>query len=265
MSVIDTFRMDDRVAIVTGGASGIGRAFAEAMAEAGADVVIADVDVDGAETVAGELASETGSETVALEVDVSEEAEVEGMVEETVDRFGRIDAAFANAGVGEPEMGLHYYSMDQWDRIVDVNLRGVFLTDRAVAEVMREQGSGSIVNTASIYGLVSSSELGFNYAYNASKGGVVNLTRTLGAELAADGVRVNAIAPGHIRTQLGGGLLQEDARGVQDLQEAVEERTPMNRFAVPEELKGMAVYLASDASQFCTGYTYAVDGGWLSL
>ena len=257
--------MTDSVAVVTGGASGIGRAFAESMAEAGANVVIADIDETGASTVADELAADTDAETLAIEVDVTDEAAVEAMIDETVDRFGRLDAAFANAGIAPAERGLEEYEMDQWDRVIGVNLRGAWLTDLYAARAMAEQDSGgSIINTASVYGLSGLETLAYSPAYAASKGGVVNLTRTLGGEWGELGVRVNAIAPSHARTEIGGGFFKEGFEGAEALQQRVEDRTPLGRIPDPEELKGMALFLASDASSYCTGYTYAVDGGWLA-
>jgi 2-deoxy-D-gluconate 3-dehydrogenase len=264
MTVLDEFRLDGSVALVTGAAGGLGSAFAAAMAEAGADVVVADLDEAGAQAVADDLEDGTDAETLALEVDVTDEAAVEGMVEATLDRFGRLDAAFANAGIGELERPVEHYEMAQWDRIVDVNLRGVWLTDLYAARAMAEQESGgSIVNTASVYGLVGSDAMGYNPAYAASKGGVVNLTRTLGAEWAPE-IRVNAIAPSHARTNIGGGYLDEDSRVGQDIEEDIVENTPADRIAEPEALQGMALFLASEAARYCTGYTYAVDGGWLA-
>jgi 2-deoxy-D-gluconate 3-dehydrogenase len=264
MTVLDEFRLDGSVALVTGAAGGLGSAFAAAMAEAGADVVVADVDAEGAAMVADDLESRTDAATLALDVDVTDEAAVEGMVAATLDRFGRLDAAFANAGIGELERPAEHYQLAQWDRIVDVNLRGVWLTDLYAARAMAEQESGgSIVNTASVYGLVGSDAMGYNPAYAASKGGVVNLTRTLGAEWAPE-IRVNAIAPSHARTNIGGGYLDEDSRVGQDIAEAVEANTPAERIADPEALQGMALFLASEAARYCTGYTYAVDGGWLA-
>lgn len=216
MGVLEEFRLDGKSSLVTGGASGIGRAFAEAMAEAGADVVVADIDAEGAEEVADEIADDTGRETLAVEADVTDEDNVETMVSETVDAFGGLDIAFANAGIAELERGAETYETRQWERIVDVNLTGVWLTDLYAARAMFDDGGGSVINTASVYGLRGSEALGYIPAYTASKGGVVNLTRTLGAEWAEEGVRVNAVAPSHVRTGIGGGALKDDMPGVED-------------------------------------------------
>jgi NAD(P)-dependent dehydrogenase (short-subunit alcohol dehydrogenase family) len=216
MGVLEEFRLDGKSSLVTGGASGIGRAFAEAMAEAGADVVVADIYAEGAEEVADEIADDTGRETLAVEADVTDEDNVETMVSETVDAFGGLDIAFANAGIAELERGAETYETRQWERIVDVNLTGVWLTDLYAARAMFDDGGGSVINTASVYGLRGSEALGYIPAYTASKGGVVNLTRTLGAEWAEEGVRVNAVAPSHVRTGIGGGALKDDMPGVED-------------------------------------------------
>lgn len=259
MSVLDEFRMDGKTAVVTGGASGIGRAISEAMAEAGADVVMGDIDGEGVRDAANEISEKTEVEVVALEVDVSEKEQVDGFIGEAVDRFGGIDACFVNAGIAELESSLGSYQKDQWDRIIGVNLTGMFLTARATAEVM---DSGSIVFTSSIYGLVGDDTIGL-YAYTASKGGVVQLTKTMANDLAPD-IRVNAIAPGPVRTSIGQGFMKEDAPGMEPVQEDIKRKTPLDRLAQPEDMKGMALYLASPASSFCTGYVYAVDGGWTS-
>lgn len=260
MGVLEEFRMDGKTAVVTGGASGIGKAFAEAMAEAGADVVIGDIDAEGARETADGIREGTGSEAVAFEVDVSEKDQVDGFIGEAVDRFGAIDACFVNAGIAELESSLRSYEKDQWDRVIGVNLTGMFLTGRAAAEAMED--GGSIVFTSSIYGLVGDDTIGL-YAYTASKGGVVQLTKTMANDLAPD-VRVNAIAPGPVRTSIGHGFMKEDAPGMESVQEEIKRKTPLDRLAQPEDMKGMALYLASPASSFCTGYVYAVDGGWTS-
>jgi 2-deoxy-D-gluconate 3-dehydrogenase len=265
MTVIDTFRMTGSTAVVTGAAGGLGQAFAEAIAEAGGNVVLADINADGVEAAAAEIAAETGAETHPIEVDVTDEAAVKAMIDEAIDRFGRIDAAFANAGIAPPEKSLDEYEMEDWYRVIDINLTGVWLTDLHAARVMAEQeGGGSIINTASVYGLSGLDTLAYSPAYAASKGGVVNLTRTLGGEWGELGIRVNAIAPSHARTGIGGGFFKSDTESAKALQSAVESRTPLDRIPDPEELKGTALFLASDASSYCTGYTYAADGGWLA-
>ena len=186
------------------------------------------------------------------------------MVDATLDRLGRLDAAFANAGIGELERPAEHYEMAQWDRIVDLNLRGVWLTDLYAARaIAAQEDGGAIVNAASVYGLVGSDAMGYNPADAASNGGVVNLTRTLGAEWAPE-IRVNAIASSHARTDIGGGSLDADSRIGQDIADDVEANTPAERIADPEDLRGMALFLASEAARYCTGYTYAVDGGWLA-
>ena len=267
MTVLKQFEMDGDVALVTGGASGIGKHIGTAMAEAGADVVLADIDEAGAAETADNIEDETGVSAMGVEVDVTDPDQVDAAVEATVEEFGRLDAAFANAGIAELERQVNNYDPVQWERIIGVNLDGVFYTDRAAAAVMAEQESGgSIINTASVYGLRATDVMGTMYAYAASKGGVVNLTRAMANSLGGKGIRVNAIAPSHVRTQIAGGYLQEDAPGAMgDIQGQIEERTPLGRISDPEELKGLAVFLASDASSYCTGYTYAVDGGWMTV
>lgn len=271
MSVLDQFDLSERVALVTGGASGIGYAFASAMAEAGADVALVDVDETAAAEAAEDLGDATGERIIPVHADVSDENDTARMVEQTREELGGLDVAFANAGIAELGAPIEWFSTEQWQDVIDVNLSGVFNTMRDVAGPMTEQGHGSIVTTASIYGEVGDPKagmenLGGSYAYTASKGGVIQLTRTLAVELAPE-VRVNAIAPAFVRTDLASGALWEDPAldEVAEFHEQIEDRTLLERFADPEEVKGMALFLASDASSYCTGGVYHVDGGWLAL
>jgi NAD(P)-dependent dehydrogenase (short-subunit alcohol dehydrogenase family) len=260
-SVLDAFRLDGDVALVTGAASGIGRGISEAMAEAGASVAVVDVDEDGlAETVAS--CEDRGTDVLSLTADVSEESAVEQAVAETVDRFGGLDAAFANAGVASLGGDLAEFDMEEWDAVTDVNLRGAFLTNKHAAGAMTE--GGSIVNTASIQAF-RGSELPGLAAYNASKGGVVAMTKQLAAELGEEGIRVNAIAPGWVHTGIGGGFFRKDAEGMAEFHEGMAENTALGRLGEPADLKGIAVFLASDASGYVTGATHVVDGGWTVL
>ncbi|MBX6395581.1 MAG: SDR family oxidoreductase [Alicyclobacillaceae bacterium] len=266
MSVLDKFRLDGKVSLVTGGASGIGYACALALAEAGSDVAVVDINGDSAKHAAEKIAESTGRKVIALQADVTSESDTERMVMDTVRELGRLDVCFANAGIAENGGHVTEYDKSEWDKVIAVNLTGVFLTDRAAARVMQKQGSGSIINTASIYGLVGDFGMGA-IGYTAAKGGVVQITRTLAVQLAPSKVRVNAIAPAFIRTNLGGGQLREDVTDPELLQvhSEITRRTPLGRWGQPEDLEGIVLFLASEASSFCTGYTYAVDGGWLAV
>lgn len=252
-SVLDRFRLDGDVALVTGAAGGIGGAFAEAMAEAGADVAMVDVDEPGLEERAADLRAATDAAIEPIVADVSDEAATERMVAETVDSLGGLDVAFANAGIGRRGGPAAEYDMEDWDALMDVNLRGAFLTDRAAAAHMREHGGGRIVNTASILG-VSGTMLEGLAAYTAAKGGVVQLTRQLAGELAREDVRVNAIAPGFIETAM-------TAEGLAEMSDAMTRQIPLGRIGQPADLKGIALYLASEASPYTTGEIVLVDGG----
>lgn len=262
MSVLDLFRLDGKVALVTGAGSGIGRAIAEAMSEAGAAVACADIDASSAEEAAGSL----GGKAISLQVDVADEMQTKEMVERTVSDLGRLDIAFANAGIGgDIEQVFPEATLENWQRVIDVNLTGVWLTAREAAKAMISGGEGGkIVSTASIYGFVG----GFAPspgAYNAAKGGVVNLTRDLAPTLAPHGINVTAIAPGFFQTNIGGGLLMDlENELTKQFVAEIERRTPLGRMGDVKDLKGTAVFLASPASDYLTGYTIAVDGGWLS-
>lgn len=261
MHVSDLFNLTHRVAIVTGAGSGLGRAFAEALAEAGAAVVCADLNGDVAVASAQAL-NERNLRAYAVRTDVTDEEAVDLLVNETVERLGQLDIFFANAGIAGGGQPAHETPRGVWDRVIATNLTSVFLCARAAARVMIPRGSGKIVNTASIYGVVGSFT-GTSPEYTAAKGGVVNLTRELAVEYARYGIQVNAIAPGFFETNIfqSGGMTPEQMQARLD---QVRQRAPTGRIGRPDDLKGTAVFLAAPASDHITGQVLAVDGGWLA-
>jgi NAD(P)-dependent dehydrogenase (short-subunit alcohol dehydrogenase family) len=255
MSVLDEFDLDGKNALVTGGGRGLGKAMASALAEAGANIAIIDVNRENAEQSADEI-TEIGVETTAVEADVTDEAEMEAMVEKVIDRLGSIDVLLNNAGVTSNAPAAEM-SVEDWQRTINVNLTGVFLCAKHVGRHMIEQGSGSIINISSMSGFVA------NYpqpqiGYNASKAGVIMVTRSLASEWAEHGIRVNSIAPGYMRTDLVDEVLEEDP----EMEEIWLEYTPLGRLGQPEELGGIVVFLASEASSYMTGEVVAYDGGY---
>jgi glucose 1-dehydrogenase len=242
-------RLDGRVAIVTGGARGIGLGIAVRLRAEGASVVIADVDADAAT----EAARNVGCEAVAT--DVSQRASVQELVDTTVTTFGRLDVMVANAGVagGAPFLEL---TDERWDATMAVNLRGVFLCNQIAGRQFVAQGTGgAIVNLASILAVRANPNTA---AYSASKAGVVSITHSAAAALGEHGVRVNAIGPGYIESQMTAGI-RDDA----ELATTVRDATVLGRFGLPADIAETAVFLASDASGYITGQVICVDGGWL--
>lgn len=263
MNALDLFRLDGKVALVTGAGSGLGRAYAEAVAEAGASVACADLDLAAAERTAAAIEA-LGRRALALEVDVARERAVIDMTERAVQTFGQLDIVFANAGIAEVRQPIVEATLEQWQRVIDVDLTSVFLTAREAAKVMIPRGSGKIISTASIIGFVSVHDGGRTRAYAAAKAGVVNFTRSLGVELAPHNIQVNAIAPTFTRTNIRDGVLVADTPESEAVRRGIVARTPMARLGEPEDFKGVAVFLASAASDLMTGFTVAVDGGWLA-
>lgn len=246
------FSLDGSVAVVTGAAGGLGAAIAEALAGAGAYVVCADAAEEPNQALALRLGADRAE---AVTVDVCDEASVQALTERAEAHSGRIDVLVNCAGIGGRDAAATYDD-DLWDRVIDVNLTGSFRMCRAIGRRMAAQSEGgSIVNIASILG-----EVGFagSVGYQASKGGVVQMTRTLAVEWAPHGVRVNAVSPGHVGTQLVRRLWETEP----ELKDHFESRTPLGRLAEPSDMVGAVVFLASPASAMVTGQILAVDGGY---
>lgn len=255
MGIINQLRLDGKSIFVTGGARGIGKSVATAFCEAGANVAIVDIDIRTAQETADELRKTTGSDTMAFEADVTDQNEVREMVDAVVSKYGKLDVAFANAGIciNVPAEDM---TIEQWKKVIDINLTGIFLTDQAAGRVMLDQGYGSIINTASMSAHIVNVPQP-QCAYNASKAGVIQLTKSLAVEWAKRGVRVNSLSPGYIGTDLT--LSSETLR---PLIEKWNEMSPIGRLGKPEELQAICVLLASDASSFTTGADFVVDGAF---
>jgi NAD(P)-dependent dehydrogenase (short-subunit alcohol dehydrogenase family) len=248
------FDLSGKVALITGGGSGIGRAYCEGMAEFGADVACAGrTESKLEETV--KLISRFGHRALAIKADVSKPDEVHHMVNQTVQTLGSIDIVFANAGIGEGGPArIHERPIEDWDRIMAVNLRSVYLLMREVFPLMIKQKSGNFISTASVGGFWPVT-IPLAAGYATAKAGVIMLTKVAARQYAEYGIRVNAICPGWHRTSL---ITEEQRQRVEPL---VLSRVPMKRFGLPEEIKGLAVWLASDASSFVTGHAFIQDGG----
>jgi NAD(P)-dependent dehydrogenase (short-subunit alcohol dehydrogenase family) len=251
MSIIDKFKLTGKKAFVTGGARGIGKSIAEAFAQAGADVAIVDIEFETAQKTAKEL-EKFGVKSFAVKTDVTVPKEVDDMMAKIIKEFGTVDIVFNNAGICINEKA-EVMTHEQWMKVMNINLNAVFLVAQAAGKVMIKNKKGSIINTASMSGHI------VNYpqpqsTYNASKAGVILLTKSLACEWAPYGVRVNSLSPGYIATDM-------TKKAVQWIP-TWEKSTPMGRMGNPEELQGIVVYLASEASTFTTGSDFIVDGGF---
>jgi NAD(P)-dependent dehydrogenase (short-subunit alcohol dehydrogenase family) len=248
-------RLQDKVTIITGGASGMGRVAARMFAAEGAQVVVADVTEPAAQSVVDEVTA-AGGRAIAVAADVSKEPDAKRMVDAAVEAFGRVDVLYNNAGImPQADHSVIDTSVEDWDRVMAVNVRGVFLGCKYAIPRMVEQGSGSIINIASFVALVGCSNP--QDAYTASKGAVLSLTRSLAVQFAPSGVRSNAICPGPVETPLLMDWLVKDDQAKR-IRLA---RNPTGRFGKPEEIVHMAVYLASDESRWTNGAALVVDGG----
>jgi NAD(P)-dependent dehydrogenase (short-subunit alcohol dehydrogenase family) len=249
-------KFDNKVALVTGGNSGIGRAAAVAFAREGARVVVAARRApEGEDTV--RLITETGGQALFVQTDVSQGDAVEAMLRRTLDAYGRVDYAFNNAGIAVVAPFLELAEAD-FDRVIGINLKGVWLCMRAELRQMLTQGGGAIVNMSSGYGLVSSA-LGVS-AYSASKHGIIGLTKAAALEYAKAGIRVNAVVPGWIRTP----MVDAGLEHVPQLEARILDHEPVGRMGRPEEVAEAVVWLCSDAASFVTGHSMIIDGGLLS-
>lgn len=247
--------LSDKVAIVTGGAKGIGRACAEALAAQGAKVMIANLGMEAGEAAAAAIRA-AGHDAQAMPCDVADAEAVAKVVDETVKRWGRLDFAVNNAGTSPPPGSLLKLSISDWDRLIAVNLSSIFFSMRAQIPAMLASGGGSIVNMASTTGLTGSLGLG---GYSASKHGVIGLTKSAAMEFAAKGVRVNAICPGAVATP----LMDQNFPG-EGRQAALAAHIPMGRIGKPEEIASLALWLCTAGASFTTGGVFTVDGGMIA-
>ena len=271
MNVESQFSVAGYGVIVTGGASGIGLAYAEVMAAHGARVTLLDVDPTRIANETARLQAE-GLDVRGTVVDVTDHPGLDRAIDEAAEAYGRLDVAFANAGIDPgpgirrawagnsraadvEEGAIERYTDERWNRVIDINLNGVFATVRAAARHMRPRGSGSIIVTTSLAGRKVEPVIGS--AYMAAKAGAAHFMRSVALELAGDGITVNAIAPGFFVTNIGGGHAHNP-----ELQAALAKDIPMHRVGQPDDIKALALFLASPASDYITGQEIVIDGGW---
>ncbi len=255
MGILEKMRLDGKKGFVTGGARGIGKSVATAYAEAGADLAIVDIDIEVAQETAKELAEATGQKIIAIKADVTVEEEVQNIVDTVVKELGGLNFCHANAGItiNVPAEEMTY---SDWKKVIDVNLNSIFLTDTIAGRYMLKNGGGSILNTASMSGHIVNVPQP-QCSYNASKAGVIMLTKSLAVEWAKKGVRVNSISPGYIGTEL-----ITSSEKLIPLIEQWEAYSPMGRLGSPDELRSICVYLVGDTSTFTTGSDFVIDGAF---
>lgn len=251
------FELNGKVAIITGGRRGMGRTHAMLLAKAGARVVVADITLEDCERVVEEIEKE-GGEALAVKSDVTKKTEVDKMVKAAMDKWGKVDILVNNAGIVQFKSFLEL-TEEEWDRTLDINLKGYFLCAQAVLKEMVKQKSGVIINIASVEMGQVGNGMPFIVHYCASKGGVVAMTEALAAEFAPYNIRVNAIAPGAIETPM-----VESAKLDPKATEGMLARIPMHRMGKPQEVSNLVLFLASDESSYMTGSTVVIDGGWLA-
>jgi NAD(P)-dependent dehydrogenase (short-subunit alcohol dehydrogenase family) len=245
---------EGKVALVTGAASGLGLATAKAFAESGASVALGDCNETAARAAANELTTH-GHKAIAIHCDVADDAQVEAMVARTVEAFGRLDAAYNNAGVQNVLAETADTTREDYDRVMGINLHGEWSCMKFELQQMRKQGSGAIVNCSSLGGLVGGAERGI---YHAAKHGILGFTKSAALEYAARGIRINAVCPGLIHTPMSDQMV---AAGQGDALKAMEKTVPMGRVGCPEEIANTVLWLCSDAASYVTGQSISVDGG----
>ena len=276
MSVSDLFSLEGKVALITGARRGLGRATALALAEAGADVAVCDMAIEGGELEAvTEEVKKMGRRALAAQTDVSQKSEVDSLVQRAVDELGTIDILVNNAAISTPgtagEPPFFETPEADWDRVIDVNLKGYYFCSSAAGKIMIERRKGTIVNMTSMDGIVAGGSKQvvppelvpemplLTSPYQISKAGIIMLTRVLARQLGSYGIRVNAIAPGGIKTERTRGLWSNP-----DMLKYFEARVPLGRIGEPSEITSVALFLASDASSYVTGHTVVADGGILA-
>jgi 3-oxoacyl-[acyl-carrier protein] reductase len=242
--------LEEKVAVVTGAAQGIGRAIAEALARRGAHVVVADLQVEKAEATAKEIVAATSQQAIAVQVDVADSTSAKSMIDRIVGEFGRVDILVNNAGITRDDLIMRMKEED-WDLVLAVNLKGAFNCARAVVRPMMKKRYGRIINISSVSGLAGQAG---QTNYSSSKAGLIGFTKALAKEVGSRNITVNAVAPGFVETDLTTGLPQE-------LKDMAIELTPLGRFGQPEEIASVVAFLASDEAAFITGAVLPVDGG----
>ncbi len=255
MGILEKMRLDGKTAFVTGGARGIGKCISSALAEAGADIAIVDVDIDEARKTCKEISAANNNKMIAIKTDITSPEQVNRMIDTILNEFGRIDIAFCNAGISN-EVAVEDDTYEDWKKIIEVNLNGTFLTAQAAGRVMLKQSCGSIICTASMSAhIVNIPQREASYA--ASKAGVIQMSKAMAIEWATRNVRVNTISPGYMATEM---TLNSPA--LVPLIDKWNQLSPLHRMGRPEELQSIAVYLAGDTSSFTTGADFIIDGAY---